>query len=379
MVANTIEVPPPGFFIREELESRGWSQVELAYMLEVPVQAVSMILSGKRGITPEMAKKMGVAFDVPPEFFLNLQIAWELYKAPDPHPDVAKKVRLQSLYPVRDMMRRQWLVSSDGGGLEAELARFFDVDSAEKIPHMAHAAFKSRYDEIPPPQLAWLFRVRQIAKEMIVEGRYSPSKGREAVRKLSGLLSAPEETRHVPRILSEAGIRYVLVESLPSGKIDGVCCWLGESEPVIGMSLRFDRIDNFWFVLRHELEHMLRNHGRDAAMIDADLEKTIGESGLPEEEVVANEAASNFCVPRKQMDSFIARKAPFFSERSIVGFAARLNLHPGLVAGQLRFHLRRWDLFAKHLAKVRSAVAPSATADGWGDVAPVSGSGRRLV
>jgi HTH-type transcriptional regulator/antitoxin HigA len=372
MVANQIEVPPPGFFLREELEARGWSQAELAYMLDVPVQAVSMILSGKRGITPEMAKKMGVAFDVPPEFFMNLQNAWELSLAPDPSPDVAKKVRLQSLYPIRDMMRRQWLVSADGAALERELARFFDVDSADKIPHMAHAAFKSRYDEIPPPQLAWLFRVRQIAKEMIVEGRYSASKGREAVRKLSGLLSAPEETRHVPRILSEAGIRYVLVESLPNGKIDGVCCWLGESEPVIGMSIRFDRIDNFWFVLRHELEHMLRNHGRDAAMVDADLEKTIGQSEIPEEERVANEAASNFSVPRKQFESFIARKAPFFSERAILGFASRLNLHPGLVAGQLRFHLKRWDIFTKHLARVRFAVAQSATVDGWGDVAPVT-------
>src|SRR5712691_3798464 len=104
MVANTIQIPPPGHFIREELEARGWTQAELAYMLDVPVQAVNMITSGKRGITAEMAKKMAAAFDVAPEFFLNLQKTWELAHAPEPDPSVAKKARLQSLYPVREMI-----------------------------------------------------------------------------------------------------------------------------------------------------------------------------------------------------------------------------------------------------------------------------------
>jgi HTH-type transcriptional regulator / antitoxin HigA len=373
MVAtNNIEVMPPGFFIREELEARGWTQAELAYTLGVPVQGVNLITSGKRAITPEMAKKLGAAFDVAPEFFLNLQQAWELSRAPEPDPAIAKKARLQSIYPVREMLKRRWLLSADAAGLEKEIARFFDVDNADQIPHMAHAAFKTSYDEMPPAQVAWLFRVRQIAKGMVVDGAHSTASVRAAIKKLSGLLSAPEEARHVPRILSEAGIRYVIVESLPSAKIDGVCCWLNDSAPVVGMSLRYDRIDNFWFVLRHELEHVLRSDGKETApIVDADLEKTAAQPDLPEAERCANEAASEFCVPAGQIESFIARKQPFFSEQSILGFAGRHQLHPGIVAGQLRYRLKRWDLFTKHLAKIRFAVAPSAMVDGWGDVAPI--------
>lgn len=70
--------PPPGYFIREELEARVWTQRDLAYILDVPEQAVNLILSGKRGISPEMAKALGKAFDVSPEFFLNLQNAYDL-------------------------------------------------------------------------------------------------------------------------------------------------------------------------------------------------------------------------------------------------------------------------------------------------------------
>ena len=58
------DVPHPGQFIREELEERAWSQRDLAYILGTPEQAVNMIIAGKRGVSPEMAKTLGKAFDV---------------------------------------------------------------------------------------------------------------------------------------------------------------------------------------------------------------------------------------------------------------------------------------------------------------------------
>jgi HTH-type transcriptional regulator/antitoxin HigA len=71
------------------------------------------------------------------------------------------------------------------------------------------------------------------------------------------------------------------------------------------------------------------------------------------------------------LDRFISRKAPFFAERDILGFANTLGVHPGIVAGQLQHKTGRYDLFRNHLVKIRSIVKPGATVDGWGDVAPV--------
>jgi len=170
-------------------------------------------------------------------------------------------------------------------------------------------------------------------------------------------------------------MRFVIVECLTGSKIDAACLWLeGGTSPVIGMSMRFDRIDNFWFVLRHEVEHVLQKHGRESAMIDAELEgERPGTGGnISEEERQANAAASEFCVPSVQLDSFIARKHPFYLERDFLGFAKRLQIHPGVAAGQLRNRTQNWKLFTKYLVKVRSAVGPSAIVDGWGQIAPVS-------
>jgi HTH-type transcriptional regulator/antitoxin HigA len=203
--------------------------------------------------------------------------------------------------------------------------------------------------------------------------RYSPECGADLAKALKPLLVSADAARKAPKILMESGIRFVIVEALASTKIDGVCFWLDAQSPVIGMTLRYDRIDNFWFVLRHEIEHVLQGHGRTAAILDAGLEGDragIGD-GVPPEERLANKAAADFCVVQSQLDRFIARKAPVFAERDILGFAKTIGVHPGLVAGQLQHRTRRYDLYRNHLVKVRSVVTPSAIVDGWGDVAPI--------
>ncbi len=86
--------PPPGEFIKDELEARGWAQIDLAYILGCPVQSVNTIIAGKRSITPNMAKALGDAFNVSAEFFSNLQRAYDLAVANEPDPGISRHARL---------------------------------------------------------------------------------------------------------------------------------------------------------------------------------------------------------------------------------------------------------------------------------------------
>jgi HTH-type transcriptional regulator / antitoxin HigA len=187
------------------------------------------------------------------------------------------------------------------------------------------------------------------------------------------LMVDPEEVRHVPRILAECGVRFLIVETLPKANIDGVCFWL-EGSPVVGMTCRFDRIDNFWFVLRHELEHLLNRDGQNEPLsheiVDMDLDVQAGD--LPKEEVLANEAAAEFCASQEAIESFFVRKYPYMSEKDTLGLARRLQRHPGIVVGQLQRRLGKYDWLAKHKAKIRTFLFSAAVVDGWGDPAPVS-------
>ncbi len=362
----------PGFYIKEEMEARAWMQRDLAFILDIPEQGLNMILSGKRGVSPDMAKAFGKAFDVPPEFFANLQQAYDLAHAKEPSPEVAFLGNVQKNYPVREMIKRGWLEKTDMVMLEEQLARFFDVPSIDYVPYIRHAAKKaSGYEtrNIPPPQLAWLFRVRQIAKSISVP-KYSEKTLRTAIDRMGSLMLDPEGVREVPRLMMESGVKFIVVEKLPNAKIDGVCFWIGDT-PVVGMSVQRDTIDNFWFVLRHELEHVLRGHGREVEMIDIDVQEKSKNSVVNIEEEMANAAAVEFSVTPK-FDSFLVMKRPFYYEKDVIAFSRVVGRHPGIIIGQMQRRLENYSYLTRHLAKIRQFLLPGAIVDGWGQVIPIS-------
>lgn len=369
----------PGQLIDALLRDRGWTQRVLAIVLDLDETGINRLVADKRPVNAPLALALEELFGVAAHRFLELQQSFDLAKARITSRPNAGRVARAHLFgglPVAEMIKRGWIATSDirdVSKVEENLARFFGANSVSEIEILPHAAKKTIVNTDPSAaQLAWLYRVRHIAAEMLVP-RYSPEKGRAVVEELRSLLAAPEEARKVPRILAEAGIRFVIAETLASAKIDGVCFWLDDVSPVIGLSMRYDRIDNFWFVLRHEVEHVLCRHGKGGAMLDTELEgERAGVGGnIAEEERVANSAAADFCVPPKMLDAFIVRKSPLFSERDLLGFSKTIHVHPGLVAGQLQFRTKRYELFRDHLVKMRSIVRPSAIADGWGDIVPV--------
>ncbi|MBS0514276.1 MAG: HigA family addiction module antidote protein [Proteobacteria bacterium] len=366
---SVAEVFPPGEFLRDELDARGWTQTELAEIMGRPVRLINEIIAGKKAITPETAIQLGDSLGTGPELWMNLESQFQLSKVRSVDGLIARRARLYERFPVREMIKRGWIETSKSiDVLEQQFLKFFDIQALDANVSFCHAAKKSEADApVNMLQLAWLFRARRCASEIVTKP-YSEALLRQALASLSALLSAPEETRHVPRILADCGVRFVAVEPIPGSKIDGACFWLAKEQPVVAMSLRLDRIDNFWFVLRHELEHVLCRHGQEHGYIlDQDIEGASADQ-VNGEEAVANAAAAQFCVARDELAGFIARVSPFFKEERVVLFAQRLNIHPGLVVGQLQRHLKRYDLFRKYQAKVRSFVTASALTDGWGVV-----------
>ncbi len=369
------EAFPPGEYLKDEMEERGWTQDEFAAIIGRPPAVINQILSGKRGISPETAREIGAALGTSAMYWMNLESAYRLWKAGPAPARIGQEGRIRSIYPVREMIRRGWIKESENPAvLESRILAFFGTKSLDETPRLAHAAKKADYPSaISGTQLAWLFRVKQIASTMTVKS-YSEKGLREALSELRQLLGVAEAIRRVPMILAECGVRFVVVEHVPSSKIDGVCFWLDGRHPVIGLSLRLDRIDSFWFVLRHEIEHVLNKDGRgEVAMVDCDIAST-SPGEVSAEEDRANAAAADFCVPDNEMSGFIARYRPIYSEQKLLGFAQRMNLHPGLVVGQLQRRTGDYRLFRKHLVNVRPIIAAVAMTDGYGQVIPYLGT-----
>ncbi|HEX4418804.1 MAG TPA: ImmA/IrrE family metallo-endopeptidase [Kofleriaceae bacterium] len=360
----------------ELLEARGWSKRVLGVVIGMDESSVGKIVAGRKPVDAHLALVLGEVFGIEAERFVELQRSYDLAQArivAKPDPARTRRAHLFGDLPVSDMIKRRWIEAEDVrdvAAVERSLARFFGVSSPNEIEVLPHAAKKTHVSgPATPEQIAWLYRVKQLAADTPVP-KFSESSAPDAVRRLGPLRIAAEEARKVPRMMAECGIRFVIVESLARAKIDGVCLWLTAEQPVIGLSMRHDRIDNFWFVLRHELEHVIQGHGKSAVMLDIDMEGIRPEAEADEERI-ANEAAAEFCVPQEALGDLIARKSPFFADRDIVEFARTVGVHPGLVAGQLQRKTGRYDRFRAHQVKIRSLVTAESIVDGWGDVAPL--------
>ncbi len=369
------EVFPPGEFIREEIEARGWSQVEFAEILGRPPRLVSELIAGKRGITPETARGLGQAFGTSAQLWMNLESSYQLSKTVhDASNSIARRAKLYEMAPVKEMVRRNWIEPTENiDVLEKCILNFFHINSVDEQPVLLpHAARKSTsYEKYSPSEIAWLFRVRQLAQSVDVKP-YSEHAFTSALSKLKNLLRNPEDTRQVPRVLAEAGVRFLIVETLPQTRIDGACLWLDDHSPVIALTLRFDRIDGFWHTLLHECKHVKQKDGLDeGALLDKDL---VGESILPVTskppvEKNADEFAASFTIPKGNLDNFISRVSPLFSKTKILGFAARLDIHPGIVVGQLQYRKAiPYSHSREMLSKIRNIVTDGALTDGFGSI-----------
>ncbi len=365
------EVFPPGVIIRGELEARGWTQADLAEVMERPLQMVNEIIGAKKRVTEETAKELEAALGIEAEFWLRTEAIYRLRHG-DPAPTaIARRAALRRRVPVRLMATRGWLTPSDDiDEMESRVKAYLGVPSLDERAPFAMAAKQTAYDRpLSPEQEVWLLRAKQLAETMVVPP-YSPERLSRAVDELRGCLRSPDDARLVPKLLADAGVRFVVVERLPGLGIDGVCFWLSPTKPVIGMSLRHDRIDNFWFVVRHEIEHVLNGDGKLAAIIDNDLDDA---PDVTEQERIANAAAADFCVPKAEMEDWMRRKGPLYTDANIRQFAHDNGLHSGLVAGQLRKRLslgplgeKAWRLFTSHLAKIRHVIVSTALVDGFG-------------
>lgn len=366
------EVFPPGDFIREEIEERGWTQEVLAEILGISLRRVNEVIKGKRRVTPETAKALGEAFGTGAQFWMNLESTYRLWLSEDVDAAVARRSRLYDEYPLKDMIKRGWIEkSSDVDKLEEEVLSFFGISEVGETPAtFAHAARKSTPYEAPTmAQCAWLLRARDLASHASAEN-YTKPRLEKSLGRLRDLMADVGQLAEVPSVLADGGVRLVLVEQLPGTRIDGAAFWLNAKSPVVALSLRFNRIDGFWHTLLHDLRHILHKDvtPSDEPLLDIDLlgEQVTREEERPPAEVRADAEAAEFLVPQDELDSFIRRVRPYYSKKKIRLFAETVGVHPGIVVGQLQ---NRGEIPYSHsrdmLERVCDVICDATLADGW--------------
>ncbi len=369
---------PPGDFIKEELEARGWTQQSLAEIMGRQTSVVSAVVNGKRAISLDIATELSSAFGTSVDYWMNLEKSYQQFVRSRSDDSISRRARLFELAPIKEMTKRNWIESSnDWSVIEQQVCDFLEIASLDDEPKaFAHAAKKSSPEEpATPAQAAWLRRAKKLARA-VQAAKFSEESFADAVRDVRRLMENPEDVRQVPKVLAAAGIRFLIIENIAHAKMDGACFWLNNQAPVIAMAVRYDRIDNFWYVLTHEMGHIGRRDGLNGDPIwDANL---VGEDATPfeqksEMEKQADIFAQQTLIDQSAMENWITRTSPLYSKVKIIAFARMNHVHPAIVLGQLQ-HRKEvdWSHSREMLVKIRDLITQVALTDGFGNVLPAT-------
>ena len=335
--------PSPIAALRFRMEQDGLSPRDLVPLLGSRAK-VSEILSGKRPLTMQMARALHTNLGIPADVLLQ-QPGGEL-------PSALEGIEWQR-FPLAAMAKCGWIAKRPNLRSHAEeiMRDLIDRAGGEHVLPAAlyrkndHARANAKTD--PYALKAWCWEVLARANTIALPTAYKPGTVDLAfLLKVAQLSWSAEGPRLAQELLAKHGIHLLCVEHLPRTHLDGAALQLVDSTPVIGLTLRYDRLDNFWFCLLHELAHIGRHMDgkRDEAFIDdLSLRDVEGVRRDPKEDE-ADAWAEHALIPEDMWQTSRVKDHP--SPLAVMELAQRLGIHPAIVAGRVRHETRNFRLLS---------------------------------
>ena len=306
---------------------------------------VSEVLAGKRSITMPMARALHEHLGIPAKVLLQEQST----TADSPVDEIQ-----WGRFPLKEMAKRHWIPSVPNLAERAEGLIRDLIDRAGGWP-VARAALYRKNDHLRTNAKtdlhalhAWCWQVLATARGHLPEAAYQPGTVTlEFLRQVARLSCSEDGPRAAQEFLGQHGIPVVIERHLPRTYLDGAALRLGDGRPVVALTLRYDRIDSFWFCLLHELAHVGRHlgHAAGTAFVD-DLSLRTPERGPEDErETEADAWAAEALIPTAVWATSPVRKEP--TPMSVMSLASRLQVHPATVAGRVRFERQDYRLLSQ--------------------------------
>ena len=199
---------------------------------------------------------------------------------------------------------------------------------------------------------AWCWQVMSQANESPPDAEFREFEDwNGALRDVARVSRFAEGPRVAKDILAAFGISLQIVPHLPRTHLDGASMLLPDGRPVIGLTLRYDRIDNFWFTLLHELAHVALHLNSDSEspifIDDLSLRGPRMDTQATEDvEIEADLWAEDALIPlANEEEEFVLQEA--WSPIDIIELAQRYEVHPAVIAGRVRYDRRNYRLLSQ--------------------------------
>jgi HTH-type transcriptional regulator/antitoxin HigA len=312
------------------------------------ISKVSEVLSRKRPLSLSMIRRLHKGLGIPADVLIGGVETSQAIIVDEPVMEYAK-------LPLKEMLERGCFGEFKGN---AQRLKDYAEDIALKfmhglLPKQATPAFlraplhqRGTRGADGYALLAWRLCVIKKARANPAPREYK--KGVITTKWLKDLarLSAFEDGPRLAREqLGMAGITLVIESHFKGAYLDGAAM-LDEGRPVVAMTLRHDRLDNFWFVLMHELAHVAKHLDEAHPVFTDDLDSP---DDLDRIEREADDMAGEALIPQTIWGKSAVRTSHL--SKDVTALADKLGVHPAIVAGRVRHDTKNFRLLARQLGQ----------------------------
>ena len=331
------EIPDPLEAIKFRMEQQNLTQRDLIPYIGSRSK-VSEILSGKRPLTIDMIKALNEGLKIPLKVLIN-----ENKKLTN------RKINWNR-FPIKEIQRRKWLCNIGNSSEENPKKIIKSLENQTGLQPNFAGMFRSNQNYRSGRKMdeyslySWKLRILQKANEESFKMKYDPSFLQKitSITEIVHLSKFDDGPLMVIDFLKRNGIIVEIEPHFKKTYLDGAVFFDNKYNPVIGLTLRYDRIDNFWFTLMHEIGHIKLHYNENITSFFDDLD-LIEDIDSKEEE--ADEFARNSLIPLDAWENSPASKLK--SPQAAQHLAENLNIHPAIVAGRMRYEFNTYRLLNK--------------------------------
>ncbi|MFC1989508.1 helix-turn-helix domain-containing protein [Chloroflexota bacterium] len=344
-----ISMPDPISAIKFRMEQLGLNQQDLVAFIGSRSR-VSEVLNRKRNLTLAMMRALNKGLGISPDILLREPDAF--------FPEDVPQLEYDK-FPIKEMAKKGWILKIPDLAIHSEeiirelIRNAGGMKSVECCLFRKSKSARENAKNDPYALMSWCLKILEIANSnelpsQYVEGSINDSFLRD-IAKLSYFENGPFLAKEY---LEKHGIHLITLPHLSKTYLDGAVIFPPNKGPVIGLTLRYDRTDNFWFCLLHELAHLskyLGINGDGLIIDDFDLRKYDDKKEIDSIEQQADLLAQEALIPSEAWEEIDLQEEKMPEQLQILELANKLKIHPSIIAGRIRYERNNYRKFSNLL------------------------------
>jgi len=336
-----LELPDPLAAIRFRMDQQGLTQKDLMPYIG-SASKVSEVLNGKRPLSLPMIRRLHDGLGIPAEVLIH-----------EPGAELPTDCDYDwQAFPIAEMANNGYFKGLRGGVPQAKkkaeqlIGGLFQragltPDNLAFCRTTAHQRASKQMNLYA--LTAWQARVLEKAAAKEPDQDYLPgSVTPELLRDVVRLSWSEQGPALVAEFLARHGIAFVVEPHLKNTYLDGAAMVDAKGRPVVALTLRYDRVDNFWFTLLHELAHVALHLDGERTTFFDDLSPAAKADKV---EAEADKLAAEALIPGAVWRGAAAQRT--HDKADVDALARELNIHPAIIAGRIRHEAGDYRLLTK--------------------------------